>query len=621
MNARAVESNELEFGGIVSNEGVFFGKYQIVERIGQGGFGKVYKGWDPSLKRYVAVKTCSFVDPELRQRFVQEAELAANLHHQNIVTIYDFGEQNGEPYMVQEYLSGEDMDRKIARGDAIELRTRIAWLRAIADGLGFAHARGIVHRDVKPGNMRIQDDGQLRIMDFGIAKVMEAERQLTQVGMSVGTTSYLSPEQLRGLPVDQRADIFSFGVLAYELMTGRRPFAGDSVSAIFYRIAHTDPQPVVELNPDCPPILAATIARCLEKDRDARYAEFARVIPDLDAAVAEVEGPARSGSPPAPVGSPPAPIDETLPIDWGKVDTAEPMLPAGVAMRPQPDAPAPPEPARGPGWLRSPRVWGLAAATVAVALFGVLNVARWGQSATDGAAKQTANGTPPTLPPSPAAVDSPLSSGPEGPTASATADRSDGGAPDRSGGDPQPTPPVMKPAGQTVEDRPTTAGGGEAVAPAVPALNERRILVLIEGPQGAVAAAEAALEAGLLDRGYEVLDANAIDGVAGVAGANRLAAVARGQGAASLVIASLEADASPSVGNFFTGTASLSLKVYDARDGRLTASETVRVGSGGTPGKLGPTQEAAQSDAATAVGRMAGQAVARRIGAGTGGLP
>jgi hypothetical protein len=456
-------------------------------------------------------------------------------------------------------------------------------------------------------------------MDFGIAKVMEAERQLTQVGMSIGTTSYLSPEQLRGLPVDQRADIFSFGVLAYELMTGRRPFAGDSVSAIFYGIAHKDPQPVIELNPECPPILADTIARCLEKDRDARYADFGRVIPDLDAAASEIDAAAWSGSRMA------APAMETTPIDWGRADTAGDALPAGVALRPKP---APVEAAVKPAWYRSPRAWGLITATVAVALFGVLNVARWSQGATDGGDTEVVTPPPPPSPaPPPAsndpAVPPPASTDPAGTTAAVgtgEAVRPERSA-ERTATEPPIAPPVM--GGSTGQSGAGTASAGDVPAPttpSAPALDARRILVLMAGPETAVAAAEAALEAGLLERGYEVLDANAIAGAGAGAGANRLASIARGQGAASVVVASIEAQATPSVGNFFTGTASLTLKIYDATDGRLKATETLRVGSGGTPGKLGPTEEAAQTDAATTVGRMGGQAVARRVGA-PGGLP
>src|ERR1041385_5169326 len=172
-----------------------FGKYQVLESIGEGGFGRVFRGYDPVLKRKVAIKTCSLHEATMRERFAREAEIAANLRHPNIVTVYDFGEQDGEPYIVQEYLDGEDLDRKLKRDEPIGVRTAVGWLRQIGEGLQFAHARGVVHRDVKPGNLRVLPDGQIRIMDFGIAKLLQSERQLTQSGCSLGTVGYLAPEQ------------------------------------------------------------------------------------------------------------------------------------------------------------------------------------------------------------------------------------------------------------------------------------------------------------------------------------------------------------------------------------------------------------------------------------------
>src|SRR5262245_16382202 len=130
------------------------------------------------------------------ERFSREAEIAASLRHPNIVTVYDFGEANGEPYLVQEYLEGEDLDRKLKRGDALDLAQLVEWLREVADGLLYAHARGVVHRDVKPANVRILPDGSVRIMDLGIAKLLQSDRQLTQTGFSIGTIGYLAPEQL-----------------------------------------------------------------------------------------------------------------------------------------------------------------------------------------------------------------------------------------------------------------------------------------------------------------------------------------------------------------------------------------------------------------------------------------
>ena len=260
-----------------------FGKYEVVEKIGEGGFGKVYKGRDPDLKRYAAIKTCTSEDRHLRQRFFREAEIAASLQHPNITTIYDFDYHDGTPYLVQEYLAGEDLDHKIRRGEQIDVRSKLGILLQVAAGLAYAHQQGVVHRDVKPANVRILDDGHVKIMDFGIAKLLTAEHQLTQTGMAMGTAGYLPPEQIRGEAIDSRADIFSFGVLAYELMTYRRPFTGDDLSSILYRIAHEEPAPITELWPECPPRLAATIGRCLAKKPADRFASFAEVIAEISA--------------------------------------------------------------------------------------------------------------------------------------------------------------------------------------------------------------------------------------------------------------------------------------------------------------------------------------------------
>jgi serine/threonine-protein kinase len=261
--------------------GASFGKYQVVDLIGEGGFGRVFKGLDPDLKRPVAIKTCSLTEPEMRERFFREAEIAARLHHPNITTVYDFGREEGEPYLVQEYLTGEDLDDIIRERRGLPLPTKIQILLQVGEGLGYAHSQGVIHRDVKPANIRILNDGQVRIMDFGIARLVEETQRFTQVGMTIGTAGYLSPEQLQGLDVDQRSDIFSFGVLAYELLLSRPPFEGESISALFYSIAHEEPAPVQEVWAECPPALAACISRCLEKNRDVRYPSFGDVTADL----------------------------------------------------------------------------------------------------------------------------------------------------------------------------------------------------------------------------------------------------------------------------------------------------------------------------------------------------
>jgi serine/threonine protein kinase len=259
------------------------GKYEIFEQIGVGGFGAVYKGRDPFIKRTVAIKTCQVNDDEIKNRFFREAELAGNLHHRHITTIYDFGVENGIPYIVQEFLTGEDLDKKIKRGEPIPMVRKIEILMSIADGLGYAHAAKIVHRDVKPANVRVLDDGTVKVMDFGIAKSLQSESNLTQTGITLGTSAYLAPEQIRGEPIDERTDIFAMGVLAYELVTYRKPFRGEHLSTVLYKILNDAPEPIATLVQDAPPALIAAIERATAKNAAERYSSMEAFRRDLQA--------------------------------------------------------------------------------------------------------------------------------------------------------------------------------------------------------------------------------------------------------------------------------------------------------------------------------------------------
>ena len=249
------------------------GKYQIVEKIGVGGFGTVYKGRDPFIKRSVAIKTCQSEEEEIKKRFFREAEFAGNLHHRNVTTIYDFGvTEDGTPYIVQEFLTGDDLDKAIKKKEPLTLRRKLQILIDVCDGLGYAHSTGIIHRDIKPSNIRILEDGTVKIMDFGIAKSMVSQSTLTQTGITLGTASYLAPEQIRGEDLDPRTDIFSLGVLAYEMLTGQKPFTGDHISTVLYKIMNEAPAPPSSLDPALPRGLDAMILKALEKDRTKRFA-------------------------------------------------------------------------------------------------------------------------------------------------------------------------------------------------------------------------------------------------------------------------------------------------------------------------------------------------------------
>jgi serine/threonine-protein kinase len=266
------------------------GKYEVVEKIGVGGFGTVYRGRDPFIKRTVAIKTCQSEDEEIKKRFFREAELSGNLHHRNITTIYDFGVEEGIPFIVQEYLTGEDLDRMIKRGGFIPLSRKIEILVDLCDGLTYAHAAGIIHRDMKPANVRILDDGAVKIMDFGIAKAFQSESSLTQTGITLGTAAYLAPEQIRGEGVDPRTDIFSLGVLAYELLTYQKPFRGEHISTVLFKILNEKPDPVSRPGLQLPTALEEAVTRAMEKDATKRYDSMASLRRDLTAILKDLQG-------------------------------------------------------------------------------------------------------------------------------------------------------------------------------------------------------------------------------------------------------------------------------------------------------------------------------------------
>lgn len=257
-----------------------FGKYRIFGKLGAGGFGQVYMGQDPVLGRDVAIKTCTSDDERLRRRFLHEAKIAAGLQHPNIVTVHDFGFEGDTPYMVQEYLSGEDLTQKIARRD-LSLTQRVEYLSQVAEGLAHAHDHNVLHRDIKPANIRVLEDGQLRILDFGIARLQNQTSRFTTDGVTLGTVGYMAPELLNSDEVDWRCDIFSFGVLAYELLSYQLPFQGETFVRVSYVLLHEDPPPLAVVASDCPPALIDIVEKCLRKRREERFASFHEVMDAL----------------------------------------------------------------------------------------------------------------------------------------------------------------------------------------------------------------------------------------------------------------------------------------------------------------------------------------------------
>jgi serine/threonine protein kinase/Tol biopolymer transport system component len=250
--------------------------YRILEKLGEGGMGVVYKAQDTTLDRVVALKflpTHLSSSDQDKARFVQEAKAAAALNHPNICTIYGIEEHDGQMFIAMEFVEGSTLrDKTVGRiGDSpLQIKQAVEMGIQLADGLAAAHEKGIVHRDLKPENIMLQKDGRVRIMDFGLAKLKGASR-LTKTGSTVGTAGYMSPEQVQGLETDHRTDIFSLGVLLYEMIVGQSPFKGVHETAINYEIVNVDPQPMSALKPDLDPELDRIVFECMQKEEDERY--------------------------------------------------------------------------------------------------------------------------------------------------------------------------------------------------------------------------------------------------------------------------------------------------------------------------------------------------------------
>ncbi len=267
--------------------GQAFAGYVIRAQLGRGGMGVVYEAWDPRLDRPLALKMIrsEMLDEAGRRRFLLEAQACSRLNHPHVVTVYAAGEEGGNPYMAMELLRGRTLRRVLAE-DALDWQRKVELALDALDALARLHEAGIVHRDLKPENIMITDDGVLKLMDFGLAHVEAAGA--TQVGMVVGTAGYMSPEQVAGRPVDARSDVFSFGILLYEMLAGRRPFDGESAMSVMYQIQNAAPPPLPDGPADLPPGLTACLERALAKDPAQRHADAGALRDELAALLAGV---------------------------------------------------------------------------------------------------------------------------------------------------------------------------------------------------------------------------------------------------------------------------------------------------------------------------------------------
>ncbi len=273
------------------------GKYEVLDVLGRGGMGVVYKAYDPILDREIALKTMTaegLKDPVLKERFYREARAAGRLRHPNIVTIYELGEENNVPFIAMEYIHGTDIHAVIKGQHEVSLEQKIRIIIQLCRGLAYAHKAGIVHRDVKPSNIRLTDDYQVKVLDFGIARLVTSTT-MTSGGMVLGTSHYLAPEQIKGAHVDRKSDIFAVGIILFELLTSRKPFDGDNTATVLYNILH---EPYQKMNPPIDEQFTAigrVLKKAMDKDPARRFFSADEMADDLEHFLHSFAPPQRTG--------------------------------------------------------------------------------------------------------------------------------------------------------------------------------------------------------------------------------------------------------------------------------------------------------------------------------------
>jgi len=286
------------------------GRYRLDAVLGRGAMGVVYRGFDEAIEREVAIKTIhaeligsgSGSDAEFHERFRREARAAARCQHANIVTIFEFGEQEGLPYIVMEYITGPTLQDTLAANSWPKLSRSLSIVRQTLSAIGYAHGKGIIHRDLKPSNIMLVEGDRVKVTDFGIARVDRSA--MTQQGAVIGTPGYMSIEQFRGGAIDERSDLFSIGVILYQLVTGCMPFEGESLPQLVYQMMTVEPPEPALLNPTIPPVLNDIVKKAIAREPEARYQTAAEFSSALFPGTARSGPPSAPSIPRAPVSSP-----------------------------------------------------------------------------------------------------------------------------------------------------------------------------------------------------------------------------------------------------------------------------------------------------------------------------
>src|SRR5215210_3437661 len=322
------------------------GRYQLLEKLGQGGMGVVHRAVDPLLQRTVAVKLISGAidsNDELRERFFREARAAGQLSHKNIITIYDLGEHEDQPFLAMEFLEGQDLQQRLTVQPPMSLARKLDLAIEICEGIEYAHIHGVVHRDIKPANIFIMNSGTVKILDFGLARLITSE--LTHTNMMMGTLNYMAPEQVRGERADHRSDIFSTGVVLYEVFAGRKAFEGDSFGATLYKILEEVPEPLPNLDATLPVPLVNVVDQAMRKVREERFQHMSEMLGPLveyRQQLGLVNSPSR-GRPASVTGSFPPPSSSSSPSPSSDAPTMAHVSPiAGIPLASRPPASGPP---------------------------------------------------------------------------------------------------------------------------------------------------------------------------------------------------------------------------------------------------------------------------------------